>query len=308
MLLAVTVLLALVCAALVIERLLWHAQCAAWARQLEELPPDSNAELSASVQSPDSLRLCRAINARLRQSRDQAVEAQRARRELQYTMAAVSHDIRTPLTGAAGYLELLRQTDDPARRAEYLGTVQRRLQDLQQLLDELFLYTRLTADPRPAQCRPTALYPAVCDALAALYPQLEQAGVAPRLDFPRQGARVLADPEALARVLRNLILNAARHGSGTLEITQTAGALHLTNRVPDPAKLQVEHLFDRFWRADAARSGGGAGLGLSIVRQLTEAMGGTVDAVLDGDRLTILLRLRPADAEPDPAGGGGEGR
>ena len=70
MLLAVTVLLALVCAALVIERLLWHAQCAAWARQLEELPPDSNAELSASVQSPDSLRLCRAINARLRQSRD----------------------------------------------------------------------------------------------------------------------------------------------------------------------------------------------------------------------------------------------
>ena len=108
--------------------------------------------------------------------------------------------------------------------------------------------------------------------------------------------------------MRNLILNAARHGSGTLEITQTAGALHLTNRVPAPAKLQVEHLFDRFWRADAARSGGGAGLGLSIVRQLTEAMGGTVDAVLDGDRLTILLRLRPADAEPDPAGGGGEGR
>ena len=83
MLLAVTVLLALVCAALVIERLLWHAQCAAWARQLEELPPDSNAELSAGVQSPDSLRLCRAINARLRQSRDQAVEAQRAGRELQ---------------------------------------------------------------------------------------------------------------------------------------------------------------------------------------------------------------------------------
>ena len=101
MLLAVTVLLALVCAALVIERLLWHAQCAAWARQLEELPPDSNAELSAGVQSPDSLRLCRAINARLRQSRDQAVEAQRAGRELQYTMAAVSHDVRTPQTGAA---------------------------------------------------------------------------------------------------------------------------------------------------------------------------------------------------------------
>ena len=75
MLLAVTVLLALVCAALVIERLLWHAQCAAWARQLEELPPDSNAELSAGVQSPDSLRLCRAINARLRQSREGAAKA-----------------------------------------------------------------------------------------------------------------------------------------------------------------------------------------------------------------------------------------
>ena len=187
MLLAVTVLLALVCAALVIERLLWHAQCAAWARQLEELPPDSNAELSAGVQSPDSLRLCRAINARLRQSRDQAVEAQRAGRELQYTMAAVSHDIRTPLTGAAGYLELLRQTDDPARRAEYLGTVQRRLQDLQQLLDELFLYTRLTADPRLRSAAPPPCIPPYATRWPRCTPSWSRRALRPGWTFPGRG-------------------------------------------------------------------------------------------------------------------------
>ncbi len=64
----------------------------------------------------------------------------------------------------------------------------------------------------------------------------------------------------------------------------------------DPAAIDPAHLFDRFWRADTARRSGhgGAGLGLSIVRQLTEAMGGRVNATLEGDVLRICLWLPPA--------------
>lgn len=266
------------------------AQLRGWAAQLEQTPPDTNLALPLNVHLPATKALCRAINQRLAQTRESALEARRAGQELQYTIAAVSHDIRTPLTGAAGYLELLGETTDPERRAQYQGIIGQRLQELERLLDELFLYTRLTAaETPPMDCRSTALYPALCDALAALYPVLEAADLEPVIDFPDETLTVKANADALSRILRNLLTNAVRHGAGELHITQSKHALTVANRVVDPDAIEVDHLFDRFWRADAARSRGGTGLGLAIVRELMLQMGGTVSAELKQTEKTAVL-------------------
>lgn len=274
---------------------LWRVlqQLAQWAALLQSTPADSNQRLACAVRLGAVQCAAVAINARLDESQRAAIEAGRTGRELQSTIVAVSHDIRTPLAGAAGYLELLQETDDPARRAGYLDVVSRRLKDLETLLDELFLYTRLTAGSLSLDCAPTPVYPALCEALAALYPKLEQAGITPQLDFTQENLRWHANPEALNRVLRNLVMNAAQHGAGCLQITQKGNALSFANRVANPAALDPAHMFDRFWRADPARgvTQGGAGLGLSIVRQLTERMGGCVAASVIGDTLTITLTL-----------------
>lgn len=271
-------------------------QYSAWATWLETTPPDSNTRLTVSVRLRPVVRAAQAINGRLDQTRQQALDARKAGQELQTTMAALSHDIRTPLAAACGHLELLRTEDDPETRARRLDTVEHRLQDLESLLDEMFLYTRLQAgETMPVDLQPVVLWPAVCEALAALVPQLESAGLEPQLKFSDKTAAVLADPEALGRVLRNLVTNAIHHAAGTLAITQTPEGLTFSNRVQDPAALDTEHLFDRFWRADTARRSGhgGAGLGLAIVRQLTEAMGGQVQAELKEDTLYIQLCLPP---------------
>ncbi|MDD4850680.1 MAG: HAMP domain-containing sensor histidine kinase [Gemmiger sp.] len=284
------------CLVLAVATLLrWQHQLGLWAALLESVPPQSNARLCCTVRSKAFLRLADAVNARLGASRGLAAQAEQAGRELQFTMAAVSHDIRTPLTGAGGYLQLLAETEDPARRTLYLQNAQRRLDDVESLLDELFLYTRLVNDaPLPA-CTVVALYPVLCEALAALYPKLKAAGILPEVAFTEENCRVVAQPEALGRICRNLTLNALQHGTGDLRITQTGGCLHFCNHVADPTAMQTEHLFDRFWRADAARpSTGNAGLGLSVVRQLAERMNGTVSAALDGNLLTITLQLPTA--------------
>lgn len=239
----------------------------------------------------------RAINGRLDQTRQQTLDTRKAGQELQNTMAALSHDIRTPLAAACGHLELLRTESDPDARARRLDTVEQRLRDLESLLDEMFLYTRLNAgEQMPMDLRPVVLWSALCEVLAALYPQLEAAGLEPQLEFADKSAAVLADPDALDRVLRNLVTNAVQHAAGGLTITQTAGGLVLENQVADPSAIDPAHLFDRFWRADSARRSGrgGAGLGLAIVRQLTEEMNGQVYAELDGDTLRIRLSLPPA--------------
>lgn len=272
-------------------------QFSAWADWLENTPPDSNTRLSVSVRLNPVVRAARAINGRLDQTRQQTLDTRKAGQELQNTMAALSHDIRTPLAAACGHLELLRTESDPDARARRLDTVEQRLHDLESLLDEMFLYTRLNAGERmPMDLRPVVLWPALCEVLAALYPQLEAAGLEPRLEFTNKSAAVLADPDALDRVLRNLVTNAVQHAAGGLIITQKADGLVLENQVADPSAIDPVHLFDRFWRADnARRSGrGGAGLGLAIVRQLTEAMNGQVYAELEGDTLRIRLRLPPA--------------
>ena len=121
--------LSLLALALALLRLLaYRNQMLEMARVLEETPAESNLCLTVQMSGAAPRRLCRAVNARLEQGRQLRLEALRGERELKYTMACISHDIRTPLAGAMGYLQLLE--GEQAKRDEYLGVVKRRLEEL----------------------------------------------------------------------------------------------------------------------------------------------------------------------------------
>ena len=265
----------------------YRAQMLEMARALEETPAESNLRLTVSMSGTAPRRLCQAVNQRLEEGQQLRLETQRRERELKYTMACVSHDIRTPLAGAMGYLQLLE--GEPERQGEYLGIVWKRLEELEELLDELFLYTRLQGGSLPLECGEMAALPPLWDALAEFYPQLEAAGVEPELRFDREDMAVWASPEALGRVYRNLIANALRHGGGGLTISCGEGEICFSNQLPPGPRPDPEHLFDRFYQSSPARGKGGAGLGLSIVRELMERMNGRVSARITGGRLEIKL-------------------
>ena len=265
----------------------YRAQLLEMARALEETPTESNLRLTVSMSGTAPRRLCQAVNARLDEGRRLRLETQRRERELKYTMACISHDIRTPLAGAMGYLTLLE--GEPERQAEYRSIIDKRLRELDELLDELFLYTRLQSGSLPLECRELAALPPLWDALAEFYPQLEAAGVKPELRFDREDMTLWASPEALGRVYRNLIANALRHGGGGLAVSGRDGVISFSNALPPGPRPDPEHLFDRFYQSSPARAKGGAGLGLSIVRELMERMGGQVSAAIMGDTLEIKL-------------------
>ena len=191
-----------------------------------------------------------------------------------------------------GYLQLLEE--DPERQAEYLGIVKKRLEELEALLEELFLYTRMQDASLPLECGPMAALPPLWEALAEFYPQLEAAGVEPELRFDREDMAVRANPEALGRVYRNLIANALRHGGGGLAIFGGEGEIRFSNELLPGSRPDPERLFDRFYQSSPARAKGGAGLGLSIVRELMERMGGRVSARISGNTLEIRLTFPQA--------------
>ncbi len=265
----------------------YRAQMLEMAQMLEETPAESNLRLTVRMSGAVPRRLCRAVNARLEQGRQLCLETRRREQELKYTMACISHDIRTPLAGAMGYLELLE--GEPERQGEYFGIVRKRLEELEELLEELFLYTRLQGGSLPLTCGDTAALPLLWEALAEFYPRLTAAGIEPELQFEREDLTVWADPDALGRVYRNLIANALRHGGGGLRVTGRDGEVCFSNALGPGPRPDPERLFDRFYQNSSARTKGGAGLGLSIVRELMERMGGQVSARMEGDALEVKL-------------------
>lgn len=268
------------------------------AAELEAREPEGNARIALEVRSPGLVALARAINAELDRERDRRVRDLADRGAFQQDLASLSHDIRTPLAGAQGYLQLARRTDDEAARARYTEQAIRRLGSMRELVDGLFDYAK-AADPGFApELVPVALMPAVSDVLVSFYPQFTARGWEPRIDCADEDARVLADAPSLARALANLVNNALRYGSGApgISVRGRGSEIRVTmsNPVERPGDIDAARLFDRFYKSDAARTGEGSGLGLAIVARLVEAMGGTVSARVEGDELAIELALRRA--------------
>ena len=211
--------------------------------------------------------------------------------EFQRDLASLSHDIRTPLMGAKGYLRLAQDEGDEVGRARRLAAAEARLDDMGALLDQLFAYAQANDPDLAFDLAPVAVLPALADVLVGQFPAFERRGWEPRVDFEDEGLSVDADAEALARIFENLVGNALRHGSGPLAVEQRGACVAFANEVPVPAAFDPERLFERFYRADAARSEVGSGLGLAVSASLAAAMGMRLSARLDGNVLVVELAL-----------------
>lgn len=262
------------------------------ARFLRGRDPQSNARVTAGG-APGVTDLADAVNAELDRSAQAHIEALRHQQEFQRDLSALSHDIRTPLMGAKGYLQLARDERDPAQRARHLDAAAARIDTTTELLDQLFAYTKSTDPDLALKMEPVALKPFVEEILLGQYPAFEERGWEPQVTFEDATATLEADREALARILTNLVVNALRHGSSAPIIAQRTEnsrvLLSMSNTVEDPTAIDPDRLFDRFYQADSARGAKGSGLGLSVAANLARVMGMELSAELTGNTLTITL-------------------
>ena len=285
------VVLGIVCGWLLLQHIRSILEIRSLCRQLEELERGSHMELGVQSRQRDMLALCRRLNQLQKLHHQQQIQYERAERQLKQNITGLAHDIRTPLTGAAGYVQLAQECGEPGRQDYYLQVASGRLQELGDMLEELFLYTRLTSEEfTPDMCEVQVL-PLLSDCLVGLYHRFEEKGISPQVDFAQEGFRVRADEECLRRIFHNLIQNALLHGNGDIVIQQEKDILVFENTVSETSRPDPEHIFDRFYKADSARRKGSSGLGLFIVKELAERMGGSVHALIEEDTLRITLIL-----------------
>ena len=200
-----------------------------------------------------------------------------ARREL---VAAASHDLRTPVASIAAMLEAI--DDGLARPEEYIGPLRDQARRLGLLVDDLFELARIDAGALSLELRSVSLTPLVESCLDGLEAEARARNVQleRREDVPAPDVRCA--PEQVERVLLNLLTNALRHtpSDGTVAVMLSASDDHVQVSVEDDGEgigaEAADRMFDRFWRGDSARNGGGFGLGLAIARGLVEAQGGRI--------------------------------
>jgi signal transduction histidine kinase len=206
------------------------------------------------------------------------LSAESARREL---LTAVGHDLRSPLGSLQAAVEALQDgvAADPAR---YLKSMERDISALHRLVDDVFLLARLEAGAVELSVQPVDVTEIADEAIEVLRPTAHRMGVTVALQAP---ASITAEtaPDALGRVIRNLIDNAIRHSAASVVVLVESDKDVRIRVTDDGAGFPPEFVgkaFDSFTRADAARTrdGSGTGLGLAIAHRFVTALGGTIRA------------------------------
>ena len=227
-----------------------------------------------------------------------AESLERAQKQEQQFLLSVSHDLRTPLTSIRGFAEALAEGDaaDPQRAAAVISAEARRLERLVRDLLELAKLDARRFDLHPRRVDLTDL---VTDAADGFLPTSEREGLVLTLDA-EEGIVASVDPDRLAQILANLIENALKFARTTVSVSvklgtadgRTVSRIDVSDDGPGIDPMDLPHVFERLYTSDRQPTRQiGSGLGLTIVKELVDAMGATVAPTTSPSGTTFTVTL-----------------
>jgi len=245
---------------------------------------DLSTRLAPSESRDEVGRLTTSFNAMLERLQSAQAELAAALAAQQRFVADASHELRTPLSTIRTNAEFLRERPDATAndRAAAIADVVSEAERMSKLVDGLLVLARADAGVA-VERRPVDMRAVATEEARRFHPPGRVRDELHDVQVSAQGsALVFGDADALGRVVRILLDNAFRHGRPTVAITVARRNSHVQLEVRDAGPglppASEERIFERFYRADPARSGDGTGLGLSIARAIVMAHGGTIRA------------------------------
>ena len=212
-------------------------------------------------------------------------------------MTSLSHDVRTPLTTLLGYLDATHKGLVTGKdRDDYIETARRKAHDLKEYIDVLFDWFKLNSNEFALEIQSVEAAELTRNILIDWIPIFEDKQVEYDIDIPEHPVRVRLDMDSYMRIVNNLIQNVIAHSHAdkikiSLSKKENNMELLLADNGVGIEKEDLKHIFERLYKCDKGRSEKGSGLGLSIVHQLVEKMGGSITV----ETVVLLSRKTPDD-------------
>ena len=209
------------------------------------------------------------------------------------TYTNVSHDIRTPLTSLDGYFQLMEACENVEEQRRYLNIIHERIHSLNEMLEELFMFTKLKNESYRLELTSCCINRILKETVFSYYDDWVRREIQPDIQITEEQLYIDGNKQGLSRIIQNVIKNGLDHGEKKIRIVlkreQNQAVLRISNQVTASEQIDIEHVFDRFYKADAARSKTSTGLGLSIAREFVRRMNGEIGAKIEENEFIVEM-------------------
>lgn len=262
-------------------------------KQLHELKgTDTNSLIHSKNGSAD--KLINEINQLIKDTRTLKIDYQKKNHALEQMMTNISHDLRTPLTSAMGYINILQNSDiSEEEKQREITIIENRLIRLEELINSFFELSQTISSGKPPELSQLNLVSVLEESIVHYYDDYCSKNRQIILQCNKHKLMISSNRNMLLRIFDNLINNSLKHGCGDLVITvaeDNAIAVEFKNNLPS-AELDIDHIFDEFYTTDISRTKGNTGLGLAIAKQFTEILGGSINASVCEGYFTMTVKL-----------------
>ena len=264
---------------------------------------DSRVEIDGDDEFSEMAENLNELGADLEKLLEREREAEKSKNDL---ITNIAHDLKTPLTSIIGYLDLLsgKAADHmtPEQRKKYLAIAYNKSKRLESLINDLFDFTKLSYGKITMKVSYVDIVKLLEQLLEEAYPNFVEKGLSYELKTSVQSLEIAADGGLIARLFENLIGNAIKYGADGKKVIVRINAdpeadiveVKVINYGFVIEEKDLPLIFEKFYRADKARSTqtGGTGLGLAIARDIVNMHGGSISAASDLNGTVFTVRLK----------------
>ena len=291
---------ACVCLLVILSVLLWKytllkKNIRHFSQELEKLKgSDYRQPVKVTDFDKDLVQLAVKVNEHTDIQRQLGVEYEERKKQLGTAISGISHDFRTPLTASLGYLQMIEKSGALSdKNAEYLAIAMQKNRYLKELSDEFFELTKIENSNEELNLETINLSNLLTEILLEQHSWIAERNIKTNLEFD-DGIIIQTDVHCLTRILNNLMSNAQKYTADSFGVTLQQESdrviLCVSNTIADSTSLNIDRVFEPFYRMDA-RTAGGSGLGLYVVKLLCDRLGWSVSAELNDYHFAIIIRL-----------------
>ena len=289
-----------VCLLVILEVVLWKyislkRNIRHFSRELEKQKVSNYKQpIKVTAFDKDLVGLAVKINEHTDIQRSFAVEYEQSKKQLGTVISGISHDFRTPLTAALGYLQMIEKSGELSEQnAEYLGIVMQKNRYLKELSDEFFELTKIENGNEELNLEQINLSNLLTDIVLEQHSWIAERNISTEFTIA-DGIMIQTDVHCLTRIMNNLMSNAQKYTADSFCVTLCRDGkrvtLRVSNTLADSTSLDIDRVFEPFYRMNA-RTAGGSGLGLYIVKLLCDRIGWTVEAAINNNVFSVELMI-----------------